>query len=310
MARDVTILRLLRNVSRDAGPQASQGSIMHSMTEKNTKALGKSPEQVAGASTEPQPKDVRIKKYAVSLLRHIPPLYIGASKLYQTIFRGFQPGNPGAPEALYFAFEAVKSAGIDGDYYEFGLFRGYTLWAAQDACRRLGLEGPRFWGFDSFRGMPAITGIDAANKEFYQGQWACSKQQVTRNLTEHGFDWSRAELIEGFYDDVLNEALRGQYPFRKASVAFLDCDLYTSTRDVLSWLAPFLDEGTLLLLDDWYTYADDPKLGQQKALGEFLEDHPELSAEDLGPFPVKGRWFRMHRTLLSTGPAQDRATVA
>lgn len=275
---------------------------MPPIAEKNTNALRNTPKQVAGVSTELPSKDVRIKKYAVSLIRNIPPLYIGTSKLYHAIFRGFDPGNSGAPEALYRAFEEAKRAGVDGDYYEFGLFRGYTLWAAQDACRRLGLEGPRFWGFDSFRGMPAITGIDAANKEFYQGQWACSKQQVTQNLKERGFDWSRAELIEGFYDDVLNEALRGKYPFRRASVAFLDCDLYTSTRDVLSWLAPFLDEGTLLLLDDWYTYGDEPELGQQKAFGEFLESHPELTAEDLGPFPVKGRWFRMHRTPLAVAP--------
>jgi len=233
------------------------------------------------------------KQRVVAVLRHIRPLYVGVSKLYHVLQPGFWPGNPGAPDALRRAFEVAKTTGRPGDYYEFGLYRGYTFWAAQKACRDLGLSDVRFYGFDSFQGLPAVEGIDKVNKEFYRGQFACPKEKVIQNLDEHGFDWSRAELIEGWYAETLTQDLRERHPFRRATVAFLDCDLYTSTRDVLQWLEPYLDD-TYLLLDDWYTY-DDPELGQQKAYGELLGANPTLEAEDLGRFQVNGNWFRIRR---------------
>ena len=239
---------------------------------------------------------MRIKKVIVDTLKVCPPVYVAASKLFHMMNRSFKPGNPGATDAIYNAFKRAKemNGGAIGDYYEFGLFRGYTFWAAQDACKKLGIDHVRFYGFDSFKGMPEIVGIDKANREFYKGQFACSKEKVTQNLTKHGVDWSRSELFEGFYGDVLTEELRKRRPFRKAAVAFIDCDLYFSTRDVLSWLRPYLAEGSIVIFDNWSTYGDNPELGQRKALADFLKANPQFDVNGLGSFPINGQSFEIH----------------
>jgi hypothetical protein len=41
-----------------------------------------------------------------------------------------------------------------GDYYEFGLYQGYTFWYAQKVMQEAGNVSMRFVGLDSFEGLP------------------------------------------------------------------------------------------------------------------------------------------------------------
>jgi hypothetical protein len=59
-------------------------------------------------------------------------------------------------------------------------------------------------------------------------------------------------------------------------VAYIDCDLYESTRDVLNFLVHFLQDGTVVCFDDYWHYRGRADVGEQRALGEFLAQHPEL----------------------------------
>ena len=44
------------------------------------------------------------------------------------------------------------------------------------------------------------------------------------------------------FDRSLNDLTKRRYPFRPVSVALIDCDLYSSTADVLTWLGDVTDE--------------------------------------------------------------------
>src|SRR5690606_11011842 len=103
---------------------------------------------------------------------------------------------------------------------------------------------------------------------------AVSRSQVEKNLTSHGIDWSRARLIEGFFEDTLTETLKISLPRRRAAVVLLDCDLYASTVVALHWLEDVLVDGAIVLFDDWTSYGEDRQLGLQRALAEFLAEHP------------------------------------
>lgn len=240
----------------------------------------------------------RAKKIIEQVLKKYPPLFATVSKFYYAINSSFQTLSPGAPEAIYQAFRMAKelNPSRSGDYYEFGLFRGYTLWVAHEACRKLGMTQTHLYGFDSFKGLPPVDGIDQANAGFFESQFACPKAVVVTNLTRGRVDWSRISLIEGFFHESLTTELKKKHPFKRVAVAFIDCDLYSSTKDVLSWLTSLVAENSVLLFDDWYTFGTGPELGQQKAFREFLEKNPQYVAEPFVEFEDYGKSFILRMT--------------
>lgn len=242
---------------------------------------------------------VQLKRGVERVLRHVPPLKRAASRFYYSaIDRSSEPLSPGMPDALECALELAREHGIgdDGDYYEFGLFRGGSFAKAQRTAMAQDYRRMRFWGFDSFEGLPEVEGVDDDGNRFFEGQFACSREEVEHRLDEHGVDWTRTALIEGFYEDSLTAELKATHPFRPVSVAVLDCDLYSSTRDVLAWLDDFLVDGSILLMDDWKSFGGGRDSGQPRALHEYLEARAGVDAEPVFDFPQHGRVFRIART--------------
>lgn len=235
-----------------------------------------------------------VKSTIENILKRYPPLFRLGSHVYHKLNGSFRTLSPGAPEAILKAFELVKKesgSAEPGDYYEFGLFRGYTFLQAFKHCESLDIQNIHYYGFDSFEGLPPAEGIDEADGRFFEGQFACSLEDVQKNLTENGMDSSRATLVKGFYEDSLTEELRAQHDFKPAAVLMLDCDYYSSTKTALDWMQPYIRVGTVLLFDDWFSYGDDNELGQQKALEEFLADNPQFKVEPLWEFLNHGKGF-------------------
>lgn len=215
-----------------------------------------------------------------------------AHRIYYSKVHGFDTASPGLLSGVQRALESAKKTGVaeSGDYYEFGVFKGYAFWHAQKEAERLGLKSMRFYGFDSFEGLPDVDGIDSTNhNEFYKGQFACSKEQVAANLDANGVDWDRTFLIEGYYEDSLTPGLYEEYGMRPIAVALIDCDLYSSTRDVLRFIVPLIQDGSILMFDDWSSFDSDDTKGQQRALREFLDAHPEIETEELFTYGQGGQ---------------------
>jgi len=236
-----------------------------------------------------------VKTQIENSLRRFPVLFRMGSKVYHTFNGSFRTLSPGTPQALLEALTLARKYAGDkpvGDYYEFGLFRGYTFLEAYKHCQSLELADTKLYGFDSFEGLPEpADGLEAADNRFFKGQFACSLEAVKKNLQKNGMDFTNATFIKGFYSDSLTEELRTEHPFRKAAVVLLDCDYYSSTIEALNWLLPYLDNQTILLFDDWFSYGDSDELGQQRALQEFLDSNPMYSVEALSEFRDHGKGF-------------------
>src|SRR3546814_12901435 len=119
--------------------------------------------------------------------------------------------SPGLSPALGLGLAEAAAGGTlrQGDYLEFGVCKGYAFWHAQHAASRHDAPNLRFFGFDSFAGIPDVEGIDRTDhNEYYKGQFDCSKQQVIANLDAKGVDWNRTFLIEGYFDQSLTEAVK------------------------------------------------------------------------------------------------------
>lgn len=239
-----------------------------------------------------------VKKRIEHVLRPYPAVYRWASKVYHTLNRSPAPLSSGAPAALSHAWGLAtkQAAGDGGDYYEFGVYRGGTFAAAQQACRDLGIGTTHFYGFDSFQGLPPVEGIDETDGLFYEGQFSASKEAAVQNLSRQGIDWDRTTLIEGFFSESLTEATKRAHPFRRVGVALIDCDLYSSTQEVLNWLESYLVDGSILLFDDWESFGEDADLGQRRAFAEFLTENPDLGADELFSFEPYGKAFVLRRT--------------
>lgn len=206
---------------------------------------------------------------------------------------GFFTLTPATPPAIYASLRRLAQAGVSGDYYEFGLYRGFTLWFAQQAAAQCGLDEMRFVGFDSFRGLPAPRG-QADGEEFATGDYACDRETVTRHLSQFGVDWARTSLVEGYFDTSLAAARVTGDDTRPVAIALIDCDLYTSTVPVLEFLEGRLQGGSLLLFDDWNCFDKSDDHGERRAFREFLRQHPRWVAEPLFAFGWHGQAFALH----------------
>src|SRR5688572_1942537 len=111
------------------------------------------------------------------------------ARIYYRSFHGFASVGRELPDVVRRCqLRAVEAKTTQqGDYYEFGVFKGHTFLHAQLAARELGLDGMRFFGFDSFQGLPPARGVDLTKEEhFYAGQFACSLDRVKNELTRRG----------------------------------------------------------------------------------------------------------------------------
>ena len=239
----------------------------------------------------------RIRPYIVKALQKTK-LNRLAHKIYYGYVHGFDTANQAVLDAQKKCFQHTLESGValNGDYMEFGIFKGYAFWHAQKVAADHNIDDMRFFGFDSFAGLPDVTDSDLSkNDVFYKGQYACDKETVTKNLDSSGVDWERTVLVEGYFNDSLTPELRKKHNFQKISIALIDCDLYSSTKDVLDYIGNMVQDQTIFMFDDWNCYDRDDNRGQRKAFREFLEQNSELSAEPFFEYGAYGQIFIMNK---------------
>lgn len=179
-----------------------------------------------------------------------------------------------------------------GDYLEFGC-HGPSLAAMYRALDEVGAAEVRLFGFDSFEGLPASADADDGG-HWEPGQFGCSVRWTRRFLTRKGVDWNRVVLVKGWFRDTLTDDLRRRHRLNAAGVIMIDCDMYESTREALTFCAPLIRERAVVLFDDWADLAD-RNLGEKRAFEEFLGTNPEFVAEELPSYADYAKVFLVTR---------------
>jgi O-methyltransferase len=187
------------------------------------------------------------------------------------------------------AFGYCSNNKIEGDYAEFGVFKGRTTIEAWRASHRHNLSNTKFWVFDSFEGLPEVKGEDE-NGPFVTGEFCFGRNEFENNLKKSKFDFNRMEIVEGYFDKTLPQTKTD----RKFSVVWIDCDLYESTVPVLEWLTDKLVDGAVICFDDWYSFNGRPDKGEQKATSEWLEANPHIRLMPYREFHWAGKSFLFH----------------
>lgn len=131
--------------------------------------------------------------------------------------------------------EALKHVAIeDGLFLEFGVAygRSINLIASVVTPRKV-------YGFDSFEGLPEDWAAGVGKGAFAQEKLP----EVAENV----------ELVVGWFDNTLPPFLAA-HPGPLA-LLHVDCDLYSSTRTVLTLCTSRIIKGTVIAFDEYFGYA-------------------------------------------------------
>ena len=122
------------------------------------------------------------------------------------------------------------------DYLEFGVFEGASIgqWCALNQN-----AGSRFFGFDSFEGLP---------EDWHSGKrrGAFSTGGKLPEIAD-----PRVSFVAGWFQQSLRGFMASYRP-QSQLVIHVDCDLYSSTLYCLTTLDPVISPGTLIVLDDFF----------------------------------------------------------
>ena len=186
----------------------------------------------------------------------------------------------------------VSACRVPGDYLEFGCYDGGSLASCFEASRRQKtLDSMRFFVFDSFQGLPEPKGPDANGLLVYKkGDYTCDLDSFKRNLKRQGVDLSHVTCTPGWYNETLNEELKRRLSIKRAAVILIDCDLYESTVPVLDFIADYIQDGTVLIFDDWFSYKGRMDCGEARAFRQWLEKNPAIQATE---------YYKAGRTVMS-----------
>ncbi|MDB5229593.1 MAG: hypothetical protein JWN76_398 [Chitinophagaceae bacterium] len=140
-------------------------------------------------------------------------------------------------EKRYLLYEHVfKSEELSGpvNYLEFGVATGQSFkwWTRKNTD-----AGSRFYGFDTFTGLPEDWG------PFKKGSMS------TGNVMPDVED-ERTKFYTGLFQQTLPEFI-STFDKTKRNVIMMDADLYSSTLFVLTVLAPYLKKGDLVFFDEF-----------------------------------------------------------
>ena len=179
-------------------------------------------------------------------------------------------------QALIDAVRYCVRRDIPGDFAECGVWRGGSVLAMLLTLQEEGVTDRDVHLFDTFEGMTAPTEHDVSSldppaletwnqaegkawKEFFDDS-IFNLEQVREALTTSGYPAHRLHFVKGPVEDTLPTNAPGRLALLR-----LDTDWYESTRHELEHLYPRLEQGGVLIIDD-YGHWD----GARRAVDEYL----------------------------------------
>lgn len=148
---------------------------------------------------------------------------------------------------------------IDNERNENDLFLEFGVWKGGSINYSSSLLPKRkFYGFDSFEGLPTDWHGYAVKK----GEFNLNNELPIVN--------SNVELISGWFEETLPKFLKEH----RSNVAFLhiDSDVYSSAKTILNCLSSRIKPGTIIIFDEYFNYPNWQE-HEYKAFQEFVKDN-------------------------------------
>lgn len=181
--------------------------------------------------------------------------------------------------------QTVLDNNVPGAFVECGVAAGAQLGAMQDVIQS------RRWiyGFDSFEGIPIASNDDDVQPGVGEnpripysnvnellkssGITVHDKQSVRNNLNIWSSNTDNIVLVPGWFQNTLKDYVNVFQRLNGIALLRLDGDLYESTKVCLHHLFPLLNDGGILIVDDWQL------TGCKKACQEYFAHHSVCQIE-------------------------------
>ncbi len=192
-------------------------------------------------------KNLFIQNFVSSIVSLIPPYLEFSVAKYLAI-----------KKAMYITAHDATN----GSYLEFGVFTGSSFNFAMKVNRKIekifgkikkGDENPRF-GDRTF---------SVNEKKVLENIKKCSKGQKMR-------------IVKGFYEDTIKNKTTQDLNIDKARVIMIDCDLKESALLALEFIRPAIQDGTIILFDDFVFFKGNENKGESGAFNDFRKKYPEI----------------------------------
>ena len=193
----------------------------------------------------------------------------------------------------YFEFSVAKYLAIKkamfitaydktyGSYLEFGVFTGSSFNFAMKVNKLIekekygfGKMDCEFIGFDSFKGFGNVKKEDE-HPNFKDRIFSVDEKKILRNIKKCAKK-QKFRIIKGFYNDTIENKTTKDLKIDKARVVMIDCDLKESTRLALEFIKPSIQEGTIILFDDFVFFKGSKEKGECGAFNDFRKKYPEI----------------------------------
>jgi hypothetical protein len=189
---------------------------------------------------------------------------------------------------------------VPGDFLEFGCGSGRSFIEAYHLFRstrasvaaELGTADratfaetkPRFFAFDSYEGLPDVTGLDQhpyRPLHWKKSEYAFSVESFRGALQRAGVVEADVRIVDGWFGETLTRATRTRHDLSRAALVHVDCDYYESAVLVLDFVTDLVQDGTVIVFDDYNFFRGSPRLGERRAFSEWLSRNPQLEAIEL-----------------------------
>ena len=223
-----------------------------------------------------------IQNFVASVIAFIPPYLEFSVAKYQAI-----------KKSLYITAHDQTY----GSYLEFGVFTGSSFNFAMKVNKKIDKLFARsdceFVGFDSFDGFGEIK-KDDENPRFRDNIFSVNEKKVLDNIYKCA-KGQKMRIVKGFYKDTIKNKTTIDFNIDKARVVMIDCDLKESAHLALEFIRPSIQEGTIILFDDFVFFKGNKNKGEYGAFSDFKKKYPEILFRRIYDYGYGSRAFIAHK---------------
>ncbi len=223
-----------------------------------------------------------IQNFVATVVSLVPPYLEFSVAKYQAI-----------KKAMYITAHDLT----EGSYLEFGVFTGSSFNFAMKVNKKIDKIFEKtyceFIGFDSFKGFGKVN-EDDKNPRFTYETFSVNEEKVLRNI-EKCAKGQKYRIIKGFFEDTIKNKTAKDLKIDKIKIVMIDCDLKEPTKLALEFIKSSIQEGTIILFDDYAFFKGSKDKGEYGAFADFRKKYPQILFRRIFDYGYGSRAFIVHK---------------